>query len=72
MGLVTVYRTLDLLSEMGFVRRIHTDDGCHGYAASGLGHSHHLICRQCGAAVEIEGCDLAPFMAHVSWRPAIH
>lgn len=65
-GLVTVYRTLDLLSELGFVRRIHSEDGCHGYAATNHGHRHHLICRQCGAAVEFEGCDLSPFLARLS------
>ena len=64
-GLVTVYRTLDLLAQMGFARRIHTDDGCHGYAAADRGHRHHLICRCCGAAVEFEGCDLSDFLAHV-------
>lgn len=65
-GLVTVYRTLDLLSRLGFVRRIHTDEGCHGRASTRLGHRHHLICRQCGAAVEFEGCDLSIFLARVS------
>ena len=64
-GLVTVYRTLDLLAGLGFVRRIHADDGCHGYAATENGHRHHLVCRACGAIVEFEGCDLARFLARV-------
>jgi Fur family ferric uptake transcriptional regulator len=65
-GLVTVYRTLDLLGQMGFVRRIHAEDGCHGYAAASHGHRHHLVCRRCGATVEFEGCDLSPFLERVS------
>lgn len=65
-GLVTVYRTLDLLSEMGLARRIHTEEGCRGYTAASHGHRHHLVCRHCGAAVEFEGCDLAPFLDQVS------
>ena len=65
-GLVTVYRTLDLLSELGFVRRIHAEDGCHSYATANTGHHHHLICRRCGAAIEFQGCDLSPFLARVS------
>jgi Fur family ferric uptake transcriptional regulator len=64
-GLVTVYRTLDLLSDLGFVRRIHSDDGCHGYATSSHGHHHHLICRNCGATVQFEGCDLTLFLDRV-------
>lgn len=65
-GLVTVYRTLDLLADLGFVRRIHAEDGCHGYVAADHGHRHHLVCRKCGATVELEGCDLASFLARVS------
>ena len=65
-GLVTVYRTLDLLSEQGFVRRIHTEEGCHGDATANHGHHHHLICRRCGAAVEFQGCDLTQFLEQIS------
>lgn len=65
-GLVTVYRTLDLLGQMGLVRRIHAEDGCHGYATASHGHRHHLVCRRCGATVEFEGCDLSPFLERVS------
>ncbi len=65
-GLVTVYRTLDLLADLGFVRRIHTDNGCHGYAAASRGHRHHLTCQCCGATVEFEGCDLSELVARVS------
>ena len=65
-GLVTIYRTLDLLSEEGFVRRIHSQNGCHGYAPTHRGHWHHIVCRRCGAAVEFEGCDLVPFLDRLS------
>lgn len=65
-GLVTVYRTLELLADLGCVRRIHTEDGCHCYAAAATGHRHHLICRRCGQAVEFEGCDLSLFLNRVS------
>jgi Fe2+ or Zn2+ uptake regulation protein len=65
-GLVTVYRTLDLLAEKGFVRRIHAEDGGHRYAVASQGHRHHLVCRRCGATVEFEGCDLSPFLDRVS------
>ena len=65
-GHVTVYRTLDLLAQFGYVRRIHTESGCHGHASVGLGHRHHLICRKCGSTVEFEGCDLSTFFSQVS------
>lgn len=36
LGLVTVYRTLDLLDKLGLVRKLHLDEGCHRYAVSTL------------------------------------
>lgn len=64
-GLVTVYRTLDILASSGLVRRIHSESGCHGYAVSRNGHHHHLVCRRCGAAVVFQGCDLDTFFGRV-------
>ena len=56
-GLVSVYRTLDLLTEMGMVRRVHGHDECQGYVLASPGHHHHLVCRQCEAAVEFTGME---------------
>ncbi len=57
LGLVTVYRTLNLLSELDLVRRVHRENGCHGYFPTSPGHRHALICRVCGRAVEFPGED---------------
>ena len=66
LGLVTVYRTLALLTELGYVRRIHLNGGCSGYARTGLGHSHHLVCRSCQQVVEFPGLeDLTQFIQGV-------
>ena len=54
-GLVTVYRTLDLLMELHLVRRVHSHEGCHGYVTASPGHYHHIVCRECGKAVEFNG-----------------
>jgi Fur family ferric uptake transcriptional regulator len=59
-GLVSVYRTLDLLEDLSLVRKVHSHDGCHGYVLASPGHHHHIICQQCGRAVEFTGTgDLA-------------
>lgn len=34
LGLVTVYRTLELLSRLGLVRKLHLEEGCDTYALS--------------------------------------
>ena len=57
LGLVTVYRTLALFSQLGLVRRIHLQDGCHGYARAALAHGHHVVCRDCQQVVEFAGAD---------------
>lgn len=65
-GLVSVYRTLDLLTEMGLVRRVHGQDECQGYVLASPGHHHHLVCRSCEKAVEFSGTeDLTPFMQRI-------
>lgn len=56
-GLATVYRTVQLLEEMGVICRFELDDGCNRYE---LVHEeenhrhHHLICTNCGKVIEVE------------------
>jgi len=54
-GLTTVYRTLQSLSEAGAVDVLRTADGEAAYRRCSRGHHHHLVCRQCGRTVEVEG-----------------
>jgi Fur family transcriptional regulator, ferric uptake regulator len=68
LGLVTVYRTLDLLIELGYVQRVHFAAGCHSYAATAQGHAHHLVCSSCGKAQEFADCDLEPLIAHLQLK----
>lgn len=52
-SLPTVYSTLDLLEELGAVRRVLTDGGTALFDARTDEH-HHAICRRCGAVVDLE------------------
>ena len=55
-GLATVYRALQTLSEDGDVDVLRTDDGEAVYRRCSTGaHHHHLVCRSCGRTVEVEG-----------------
>lgn len=55
-GLTTVYRTLQSLAEAGEVDVLRMSDGESVYRrCSTGGHHHHLVCRVCGKAVEVEG-----------------
>ncbi len=54
-GLATVYRTLQRLSESHEVDMLRTEDGEAVYRRCSDTHHHHLVCRECGATVEVEG-----------------
>ncbi|AXG77759.1 Fur family transcriptional regulator [Streptomyces paludis] len=55
-GLTTVYRTLQSLADAGEVDVLRTNDGESVYRRCSTGdHHHHLVCRVCGKAVEVEG-----------------
>lgn len=54
-GLATVYRTLQKLSEVGEIDMLRTEDGEAIYRRCSATHHHHLVCRSCGATVEVEG-----------------
>ncbi|MFF0432242.1 Fur family transcriptional regulator [Streptomyces sp. NPDC004327] len=55
-GLTTVYRTLQSLADAGEVDALRTSDGETVYRRCSTGeHHHHLVCRVCGKAVEVEG-----------------
>jgi len=51
LGLVTVYRTLELLDGLGVVRRVHSEERCHRYASAGPDR-HYLVCERCHRVLE--------------------
>lgn len=57
-GLATVYRALDLLSELGILVKVEFGDGCARYelntADPNVHHHHHLICLKCKKVIEFE------------------
>jgi len=55
-GLATVYRTLELLSELHVLEKMNFGDGVARYDLrndSTHHHHHHMICVQCGSVDEI-------------------
>ena len=55
-GRATVFRTVDTLVRLGYLRRLHDDAQCSQYIRSTPGHHHHLICTRCHRVVEFDGC----------------
>jgi Fur family ferric uptake transcriptional regulator len=48
----TVYRTLELLEEIGLVRHTHLGHGAPTYSVAGDDDHVHLVCRDCEAVEE--------------------
>ena len=61
-GRATVYRTLELLRQLGIVRPIYVGDSGPTYIRAEGGH-HHLVCARCGRVVDFEQC-VADSMEH--------
>jgi len=55
-GLTTVYRTLEILSEAGAVERVHGLNHCEAFVVAGRRHSHTIVCSHCGSASELVDC----------------
>lgn len=54
-SLATTYRILQSMAEEGLVDVLRSDEGEAVYRrCEATGHHHHLVCRRCGKAVDIE------------------
>jgi len=59
-GLVTVYRVINLLTELKLVCRVNLRGNSQSYLMRRpLEHHHHLVCSQCGRVVDFTDCDLS-------------
>ena len=59
-GLVTIYRTLEILTNLGLVCEVRTGGNQRSYLMRRpLEHHHHLVCSGCGAVIDFTGCDLS-------------
>jgi Fur family transcriptional regulator, ferric uptake regulator len=72
-GRATVFRTLDLLAEIGLVQRMHDEQGggvSAAYLACEPVHHHHIICSSCHAVWDFVEGDLEASIAAVARRNA--
>jgi len=65
-GLVTIYRTLNILVEMGLICEVHTGKRRSYVMRRPSGHHHHLVCLCCGTVVDFANCDLEKLEERIS------
>ena len=64
----TVYRTLELLQDLGMVRHTHFDDGIAQYHLASEAQHQHMVCRRCGDERELDVRVLDPLDRHLRER----
>lgn len=69
-GLASVYRVLEALSDHGLVQRVDVGDGVARFepVRDGLGHHHHLVCDGCGKVEAFEDPRLEQAISAVEER----
>lgn len=68
-GLTTVYTQLKALSDAGEIDSVRGESGEVLYRRCELGsHHHHLVCRSCGQAVEVDVPDIEAWARRLARR----
>jgi Fur family ferric uptake transcriptional regulator len=68
-GLTSVYRALQSLTDDGQVDVLRTQGGEATYRRCGSDrHHHHLVCRECGDAVEVEAPAMERWLKDVATK----
>ena len=57
LGLVSVYRTLELFFSLGLISQVCQPDGLVGYLPASFGHHHFIVCQNCHKAEEFLGSE---------------
>ena len=64
----TLFRALELLTELGVVERLDLPTGEHAYVPCARAHHHHVVCSRCGRTAEAEDCGVSEAVAEIARR----
>lgn len=64
-GLTSIYRCLDLFESLGLVFKIVNGSSVKYKFCEMENHHHHVICKVCGKAVEIDFCNISDWSEKV-------
>ncbi len=65
-GRATIFRTLEVLEELGAIERLDLPNGEHAYVGCEPVHHHHVVCSGCGRTSEIQDADLLRVVRRVA------
>jgi Fur family transcriptional regulator, ferric uptake regulator len=76
LGRATIFRALDVLTELGVIERLDLPSGEHAFVACEPAHHHHVICASCGRATWVADHGLERVAAEIGretgYRIAAH
>ncbi|MGH2407410.1 MAG: Fur family transcriptional regulator [Candidatus Limnocylindrales bacterium] len=64
----TLFRALDLLTELHLVERVDLPSGGHAYVPCAQAHHHHVMCSRCGRATDVEDSGVGEAVAAIAQR----
>lgn len=68
-GRATVFRALDLFTELQVLERLDLPTGEHAYVpCAPAGHHHHIVCSQCGRVTEVDDAGLTGAVEEIQRR----
>jgi Fur family ferric uptake transcriptional regulator len=67
-GRATVFRSLEILTELGVVERLDLPSGDHAYVACDPAHHHHVVCSQCGRSTDVGDSGMSRVLEEVARR----
>lgn len=67
-GRATIFRALELFTELNLVERLDLPNGEHAYVECARAHHHHVVCSSCGRTTEVEDCGVRAVAAEVARR----
>jgi Fur family ferric uptake transcriptional regulator len=67
-GRATVFRSLEILTELGIVERLDLPSGVHAFVACDPAHHHHVVCSRCGQSSDVGDSGMGRVLEEVARR----
>jgi Fur family transcriptional regulator, ferric uptake regulator len=67
-GRATVFRSLEILTDLGVVERLDLPSGDHAFVACDPAHHHHVVCSNCGQSTDVGDSGMGRVLEEVARR----
>ena len=67
-GRATIFRALELFSELNVLERLEMPGGEHAYVPCEPAHHHHIVCSMCGRVTEVDDTGLMDAVEEIQGR----